>query len=285
MATWTGLGDNTELFWAVLSHSSSKRPSSRPRARRPASDSRVTRRAMEARRDPNLRYMRVGRRSAPPTRDAHRPGKGSSTLAGRHATAMPATSSTLGGQAKRRRGRPQATTLDGAGATTAMKTARRRRNPRGPACSAGGSARRPSPSTSASPRPSSSTTGKRTPACGSMTTAWRASWAGPPATRSSSATSPYTSPTQRGHGSSTCLPARSTTGMIWSARSLATSRARMCALGTLGTFAPAPRGPASRSGTSYGASPSVARSSRAWHNPRSCTPSSRAPRAGTSCAS
>jgi hypothetical protein len=60
----------------------------------------------------------------------------------------------------------QATTPDGAGATTAMKTARRSRNPRGPACSAGRSARRPSRSASASLRPSSSTTGRRTPVCG-----------------------------------------------------------------------------------------------------------------------
>jgi hypothetical protein len=43
--------------------------------------------------------------------------------------------------------------------------------PPGPACSAGRSAQRPSPSASASPRPSSSTTGRRIPACGSTTTA------------------------------------------------------------------------------------------------------------------
>jgi hypothetical protein len=91
-----------------------------------------------------------GQRNTPPTRGARRPESGSSTLAGRRATAMPATSSMIGGRAKRRRGRPQATTPDGVGATTAMKTARRRRNPRGPACSAGRSARQPSRSTSAS---------------------------------------------------------------------------------------------------------------------------------------
>jgi hypothetical protein len=51
--------------------------------------------------------------------------------------------------------------------------------------------------------------------------------------------------------------------MIWSARSWATSRARACALGIPETCAPAPRSPASRSGTSYGASPSAARSSQA----------------------
>jgi hypothetical protein len=45
---------------------------------------------------------------------------------------------------------------------------------------------------------------------------------------------------------------------------------------TLGICAHAPRSPASRFGTSYGASPSAARSSRVWPSPRSCTPSSRA---------
>jgi hypothetical protein len=81
-----------------------------------------------------------------------------------------------------------------------------------PACSAGRSARQPSPSASASPQRSSSIMGRWTPVCGSMTTAWRVSSAKPPATRLSSATSPCTSPTRRGRGSSTCRPARSTTG-------------------------------------------------------------------------
>jgi hypothetical protein len=54
---------------------------------------------------------------------------------------------------------------------------------------------------------------------------------GPPPTRLSSVTSPCTSPTQRGHGSSTCRPARSTTRTIWSAPSWGTSRARTCAPG------------------------------------------------------
>jgi hypothetical protein len=39
----------------------------------------------------------------------------------------------------------QATTLDGVDSTTAMRTALRHRSPRGPVCSAGRSARRPSP--------------------------------------------------------------------------------------------------------------------------------------------
>jgi hypothetical protein len=60
---------------------------------------------MGARRGPSPRYTQEGRRSAPPTRGAHRPGKGSSTHAGKHETATPATSSTLGGRARRRHGR------------------------------------------------------------------------------------------------------------------------------------------------------------------------------------
>jgi hypothetical protein len=163
------------------------------------------------------------------------------------------------------------------------RTAHRRRSHREPACSAGKSARRASPSASANPRRLTNTTGRRTPAYGSTTTAWRVSWAGPLPMRLSSVTSPCISPTRRGRGSSTCRPARSTTGMIWSAPSWGTSRARTCALETPGICAHAPRSPASRSGTSYGASPSAAQCSRAWPSPKSCMPSSRAPHAGTSC--
>jgi hypothetical protein len=75
---------------------------------------------------------------------------------------------------------------------------------------------------------------------------------------------------------SICRPARYTTGMIWSAPSWGTSSARTCTLETLEICARAPRSPTSRFGTSYSASPSAARSSRAWPSPRSCTPSSRA---------
>jgi hypothetical protein len=230
---------------------SSRRPSSRPKARRHAFANRGMREAMGPHRGANPRSMRVKRRGYRPTRDARRPRSGSSTRAGRW-TATPATSSTLGVRARQMHERRQATTLDGVGATTAMRTALRRRSPREPACSAGRSARRPSPNASASPRPSLSTTGRRIPAYGSTITTWHASWAGPPAMRSSSATCPCTLAIQPGRGSSTCPPARSTTGTIWSARSWATSRAHMCALGIPGICAPAPRGPASRSGISYG---------------------------------
>jgi hypothetical protein len=125
---------------------------------------------MGARKVPSPRSRRVVQPNPLPTRGARRPRSGSSTRAGRRGTAMPAMSSTLGGRAKRRRGRQQATTLDGVDATTAMRIACQRRNPREPVCSAGRSARRPFPSVSASPQPSSSTTGRWTPACGSTTT-------------------------------------------------------------------------------------------------------------------
>jgi hypothetical protein len=125
--------------------SSSKRPSSRPRARRPASASKETRGVMGVRRGSSPQCTQVERRSDPPTQDAHRQKNGSSTLAGKHGTATPATSLMLGGRAKRMHERRQATTLGGVDATTAMKTARRRRNPWGPVCSAGRSARRPFP--------------------------------------------------------------------------------------------------------------------------------------------
>jgi hypothetical protein len=81
----------------------------------------------------NPRSTQVERWSDPPTRDAHRLKNGSSTRA-EHGTTTPATSSTLSGRAKWMRERRQATTLDEVDATTAMKTARRRRNPRGPVC-------------------------------------------------------------------------------------------------------------------------------------------------------
>jgi hypothetical protein len=76
--------------------SSSKRPSSRPRARRLASASKGTRGEMGARRGANPRSTQVDWRSDPPTRDARRLENGSSTRAG-HGTATPAMSSMLGG--------------------------------------------------------------------------------------------------------------------------------------------------------------------------------------------
>jgi hypothetical protein len=77
---------------------------------------------------------------------------------------MHTMSSTPGGWATRRRGQRRATTPDGVGTTTTERTARRCRSPREPACSAGRSAQRAFLNASASPRRSTSTTGRRTPA-------------------------------------------------------------------------------------------------------------------------
>jgi hypothetical protein len=112
---------------------------------------------------PSPRCTRAAQRSVPPTRGARRPRSGSSTRAGKPKMATPATLSTPGGRATRRRGQRRATTLDEVGTMTAGRTAHRRWSHREPACSAGKSARRASPSASASPRRLTSTTGRRTP--------------------------------------------------------------------------------------------------------------------------
>jgi hypothetical protein len=195
---------------------SSRRPSNRPKARRPASASRGVRGTMGVRTAPSPRCTRAAQRSVPPTRGARLPRSGSSARAGKPKMATPATSSTPSERATRRRGKRWATTLDGVGATIAGRTAHQRRSHQEPACSARRSAWRASPNASASTRRSTSTTEKRSPAYGSTTTAWRVSRVGPPPTRLSSVTSPCTSLTRRGRGSSTYLPARSTTGTIWS---------------------------------------------------------------------
>jgi hypothetical protein len=80
--------------------------------------------------------------------------------------------------------------------------------------------------------PSPSTRGSQSRNCGSRTTGWPASWVGRTMTTSSSATSHYSSLTPPEPGWSICLLRRSPTGTTWSKPSPATSRARMCALGT-----------------------------------------------------
>jgi hypothetical protein len=106
-----------------------------------------------------------------PANQGRRPRSGSLTRAGRPKMTTLATSSTPGGRATRKCGRRRATTHGEVGAMTAERTARRRRSPRGPACSAGRSARRSLLNASASPRRLTSTWGRRTPVYGSTTTA------------------------------------------------------------------------------------------------------------------
>jgi hypothetical protein len=103
--------------------SSSKRPSSRPKARRPASASRGARGTTGVRKAPRHRCIREAQQNVPPTRGVLRPRSGSSTRAGKPKVATPATSSTPGGRATRRHGQQWVTTLDGAGATIAGRTA------------------------------------------------------------------------------------------------------------------------------------------------------------------
>jgi hypothetical protein len=82
--------------------------------------------------------------------------------------------------------------------------------------------------------PSPSTRGRQGQSCGLRTTSWHASWEGRMTTTSSSATSPFSSPTLLGPGWSICLLRRSPTGTTWSRLLLEISRVRMCALGTHG---------------------------------------------------
>jgi hypothetical protein len=81
---------------------------------------------------------------------------------------------------------------------------------------------------------SPSTQGRQGRSCGSRITGWRASWEGWMTTTSSSATSPFSSPTPPGPGWSICLLRRSSTGTTWSRPSLEISKVRTCALGTRG---------------------------------------------------
>jgi hypothetical protein len=95
----------------------------------------------EARKAMRRQFTRVARRGSPPAKAGRRSRSGSLTRAGWPKTVTLATSSMPSGRETQRHGRRQATIHGGVGATTAVKTARRRRSPRGPACSVGRSAR------------------------------------------------------------------------------------------------------------------------------------------------
>jgi hypothetical protein len=100
--------------------------------------------------------------------------------------------------------------------------------------------------------PSPSTRGKQGQNCGSWTTDWPASWVERTMTTSSSATSPYSSPTPPMPGWSICLLRRSPTGTTWSKPLQETSRAHTCALGTPGIFEAAASNQENPSGTTSG---------------------------------
>jgi hypothetical protein len=82
--------------------------------------------------------------------------------------------------------------------------------------------------------PSPSTRGRQGQSCGSQITDWHASWEGQTMTTSSSATSPFSSPTLPRPSWSICLLRRSSTGTTWSRLSREISKVRTCTLGTRG---------------------------------------------------
>jgi hypothetical protein len=129
--------------------------------------------------------------------------------------------------------------------------------------------------------PSPSTRGRRSRNCGSWTTGWPASWVERTMTISLSATSPCSSLTPPEPGWSICLLRRSPTGMTWSKPSPATSRAHMCALGTLGISEVAASSRENPCGTTSGDFRSSAPSCPTSPTPMSSARSSQAPLAAT----
>jgi hypothetical protein len=122
------------------------------RVRRPAFARRGACRTTGAHKALRCQFTRAARQGGPPVKAGRWSGSGSLTRVGRPKTATLATSSTPGRRATRKRRWRQATTHGEVGTTTAERTARRRWSPRGPACSAGRSARRASLNASANPR-------------------------------------------------------------------------------------------------------------------------------------
>jgi hypothetical protein len=128
---------------------------------------------------------------------------------------------------------------------------------------------------------SPSTRGRRDRNCGSRTISWPANWVERTMTTSSSATSPWSSPTSLEPGWSTCPRGRSPTGATWSKPSPAISRSCTCALGTPRTSEAAASSRESLSGTTSGDSRSSAQSCPTSPIQMSSARSSPAPPAAT----
>jgi hypothetical protein len=129
--------------------------------------------------------------------------------------------------------------------------------------------------------PSPNTQGRQGWSCGLRITDWHASWEGRMTTTSSSATSPFSSPTLPGHGWSICLLRRSSTGMTWSRPSLETSMVCTCALGTRGISEAAASSQGNPCESTSGGFQSSAPSCPTSPTQMSSGRSSPAPRAGT----
>jgi hypothetical protein len=134
-----------------------------------------------------------------------------------------------------KRGCAEATTPGAEDATTVRRTGASRPNHQVRGSSAGPYDGRRSRPGSEPRLPSPSIQGRQGWSCGLRITDWHASWEGRMMTTSSSATSPFSSPTLPGHGWNICLLRRSPTGTTWSRPSRETSKVRTCALGTHGT--------------------------------------------------
>jgi hypothetical protein len=106
----------------------------------------------------------------------------------------------------------EATTPGAEDATTVGRTGAPRPNRQVRGSLAGPYDRRRSRPGSEPRLPSPSTQGRQGRSCGLQITDWHASWEGRMTTTSSSATSPFSSPTLPGHGWSICLLRRSPTG-------------------------------------------------------------------------
>jgi hypothetical protein len=128
----------------------------------------------------------------------------------RIASATSSTTATIEPASKR--GCTEATTPGAEDATTVRRTGAPRPNHQVRESSAGPYDGRRSRPDSEPRLPSPSTQGRQGRSCGSRITGWHASWEGRTTTTSSSATSPFSSPTRPGHGWSICLLRRSPTG-------------------------------------------------------------------------
>jgi hypothetical protein len=158
--------------------------------------------------------------------------RGTGRLQPRIASATSTTAATVEPASKRRCA--EATTPGAEDATTVRRTGAPRPNRRVRGCLAGPYDGRHSQPGSEPRLPSPSTQGRQGLSYGLRITDWHASWEGRMTTTSSSATSPFSSPTLPGHGWSIYLLRRSLTGTTWSRPSWETSKVHTCALGTHG---------------------------------------------------
>jgi hypothetical protein len=128
---------------------------------------------------------------------------GTGRLQPRTASAANNTAATV--EPASRKGCAEATTPNAENATTVMRIGAPRPNHQVRESSAGPYDGRRSRPGSEPPLPSPSTQRRQGQSCGLRITGWRASWEGRTTTTSSSATSPFSSPTLPGPGWSICL--------------------------------------------------------------------------------